>query len=897
MGWVFLALFIFILVAVLPIYFLIAISDLKKRVMLLEAGTNQRPRGFIAQHPVRPTTEKTEPPEETVIEKQPVADRPPPAKAAWNPTPKVTRERKNFVFSHERISKAIKWAQDNWVFILAGVSLALAGVFLVQYGVENGLLSPQLRVLAAIGFGALLIAAGEYIRRRTRGDESGSFALLPSVFAGAGLVAVFAGVISARQLYGLIEPGTAFALLAATGALAVLLGWVYGPLLAALGVAGALAAPFLVGGSSDDPGLLHLYFALITAVALAIDAYKRWAWLSALALIGAFGASGLLLLASQTGYFAVVFALAVALLAAIIPELSITPRQNGPRMSQYFLQKAGRGNTLFPTRVAFGAFAMASLYLGWIYMGEPSLFWLVLMALGLLVLAGVFWFKDAAALADLAFVPAVVGLAVVLLEASQRNGVAAAWFADTLALRPQLTAAPKTVLLLMAGGLATSLIFAWRSYFLTPLKLSNSVFAAGFAPWLAIVIEIYWRPSLVLGSGVWAIYLMVITFAMVILTERFSRIEPESRTRTALFALSAMSMLSFMMVVLLGDIALTLSIAVMVLAAAWLGERVRLTLLDWYIQAGVVAVTYRLVVDPGLYWAFDAPLWQVLLAYMMVLALLSAAYLVKRKGRLAVLVVLESVIWTLAGIMITLLLVRWMDSSSADLPFYTFASFAGLVWLMLAANQMYRLKAAERLFKLRVVLAVAYNLAAVLFLGLAVVVNPAILSGESVIGWVVFGSLGAAYLLPAIVLGVMAWKLSHLPQKLRLIFGIIAAGFVTLHIGLEIRHFWQGDAMARSFMSKPELYTYTVAMILAAILLLALAFWRQSPGLRKLALAVVALVVIKVFFVDMSELDGLLRVGSFLALGLVAAMMAWVNRLLKINEAGQLAQGKGEQAE
>ncbi len=82
-------------------------------------------------------------------------------------------------------------------------------------------------------------------------------------------------------------------------------------------------------------------------------------------------------------------------------------------------------------------------------------------------------------------------------------------------------------------------------------------------------------------------------------------------------------------------------------------------------------------------------------------------------------------------------------------------------------------------------------------------------------------------------------------------------------------------------------------MILASAGLLALAFVRQSPVLRKLALVMVALVVLKVFFIDMSELDGLLRVGSFLALGLVAALMAWVNRMLKMNEAQQVESAEG----
>ena len=81
------------------------------------------------------------------------------------------------------------------------------------------------------------------------------------------------------------------------------------------------------------------------------------------------------------------------------------------------------------------------------------------------------------------------------------------------------------------------------------------------------------------------------------------------------------------------------------------------------------------------------------------------------------------------------------------------------------------------------------------------------------------------------------------------------------------------------------LYSYTVGMMLAAAALLVLAFMRQSSLLRRLALVAVGLAVAKVYLIDMSGLDGLLRVVSFLVFGLVLIAMAWVNRILQKNEA------------
>ena len=39
--------------------------------------------------------------------------------------------------------------QRNWIYVVSAASLALAGVFLVQYSVQNGLLPPAARVIAA----------------------------------------------------------------------------------------------------------------------------------------------------------------------------------------------------------------------------------------------------------------------------------------------------------------------------------------------------------------------------------------------------------------------------------------------------------------------------------------------------------------------------------------------------------------------------------------------------------------------------------------------------------------------------------------------------------------------------------------------------------------------------
>ncbi|PKN55935.1 MAG: DUF2339 domain-containing protein, partial [Deltaproteobacteria bacterium HGW-Deltaproteobacteria-14] len=102
-----------------------------------------------------------------------------------------------------RFSALARWLAANWVYAVSALSLALAGIFFVQYGIEAGLLPPAARVGAAILFGLALIGAGEWLRRRGdgrgAGGSGGPAADLPATFAGAGLVSIFGAVIAAHR--------------------------------------------------------------------------------------------------------------------------------------------------------------------------------------------------------------------------------------------------------------------------------------------------------------------------------------------------------------------------------------------------------------------------------------------------------------------------------------------------------------------------------------------------------------------------------------------------------------------------------------------------------------------------------------------------------------------------
>jgi uncharacterized membrane protein len=150
-----------------------------------------------------------------------------------------------------------------------------------------------------------------------------------------------------------------------------------------------------------------------------------------------------------------------------------------------------------------------------------------------------------------------------------------------------------------------------------------------------------------------------------------------------------------------------------------------------------------------------------------------------------------------------------------------------------------------------------------------------------VLGVPFFSSLAIAYLPLALVLGLAAWKLTNLRRTARIILAAISAAYVAAYIGLSIRHFWRGDNLSLSTgFSDPETYSYSVVMLLASAGLLFVAFWKRAVWLRKMAMVGIGLTIAKVFFIDMAGLSGLLRVVSFMGLGLALLALTWLDRVM-----------------
>lgn len=201
-----------------------------------------------------------------------------------------------------------------------GITLAVAGFFLVRWSIDAGLLTPRVRVVLAGLFGIGLIAGAEaaYRWRDRVADPRVAQAL-----AGAGLATLYAAFYLAGSAYGLIGQGVAFAGLAGVTGAAIVLSYRFGLPSAVLGLVGGFAAPALVGSDEANLPLLTLYLALVTAGLALTGRRQDRAWLGMASLAGGLGWGALLIAGGTIGSQDIaVLGVYLVLLGGILPAVA-----------------------------------------------------------------------------------------------------------------------------------------------------------------------------------------------------------------------------------------------------------------------------------------------------------------------------------------------------------------------------------------------------------------------------------------------------------------------------------------------------------------------------------------------------------------------------------------------
>ncbi|WP_179380257.1 DUF2339 domain-containing protein [Jannaschia marina] len=892
---VLLAILLVIGIPVSVIVLLVWVSGLARRLRAVEAqlrhiGTQGAPAKANPPAPPAPTAAEVLGPERPEVEATDAAEEPVPVAARTRapatttttstavrragrrgPTPFVppaptgaARPRRD---GPSLVDRGLAWLQGNWFYVAAAAALTLAGIFLVQYGAERGLLPPRVRVIAALVFGLALIAGGEWIRRRFGDDETASTAYLPSILSGAGIVTLFGAILGARHLYDLIGQGGALAGLSVVAAAAIVLGWFHGPLLVAIGLVGGAAAPFVVGGGrGSDLRPLHGYFLLLALVGLGVDAVRRWRgrWVSVLALATGLGASTLLVAgAPETAIWHQVAILAVALASVALPITKALPDHSGPMVVE-----AVRRGARPPIEEAL-AFVTIAVVAALTVLPSWVAFWPAVGSCVLLVGALSFWARRAWGVQDAALAPAAALIALIVLA-------------------PLPEGEATITLVLLAGG-AISLLALIRSVEPEAThRLGWTLGAVLAAPTTGLVLHLAADAPGRLGAYPWALHALAVAAGLTFAATAWARRDGDDRLRPSLAALVATTLIAYALGQVVGEAALTASVALMAAGAAWLDRRFRLPLLSWFVVLAAPFTFWRLAAVPGLDWHLDMPLLPVLISLGGAVAGFALATLWLRDAgaerRVEPLAVAETAALGAFGFLLTVLLWRGLMAVDADTP-HVATGLTATLWFGLAWGQLVVWARSTRLRWLRLGLAAVFGgLALVSTLAVLTLGNPLFASyGDQLVrGWPVLNTLIPAYLLPALLLlGLWRDLARRLPGSIWTLFpGVLGLGLLAAWVVLTIRHMWQGPEGMEFWngVSQPEMTTYTVVLILLGAGLFYQGVATRSETWRRAGTGVLALTMLKVFLIDVWSLDGLLRVGALIALAAAMGGLAWLYR-------------------
>ncbi|QLG88634.1 DUF2339 domain-containing protein [Chitinibacter bivalviorum] len=209
-----------------------------------------------------------------------VGTQPAPARRVTRPVlPPTAKPSPLFALIAEGWNAAQAWLFGGNTVVRLGMIILFFGVsFLLKFAADNQMLPIQAR-LAGLSLGAaLLFATGWRLRAARR-----SYAL---IMQGGALGLLYFTIYGAMKLYHLLPTTLAFGLLALLGVAAALLAIRQdASSLAVMGICGGFMAPILTSDGSGNHVLLFSYFALLNAGIFGIAWFKAWRSLNLLGFI------------------------------------------------------------------------------------------------------------------------------------------------------------------------------------------------------------------------------------------------------------------------------------------------------------------------------------------------------------------------------------------------------------------------------------------------------------------------------------------------------------------------------------------------------------------------------------------------------------------------------------
>ena len=761
---------------------------------------------------------------------------------------------------------------SRWFVWIGGIAIAIGGLLFVKYAYENGLISPPMQIFLGLLLGAALVFAGDTLHRRTRATDEPNY--VPAALSAAGLATAFGSIYAAYALYELVQPTTAFIGLAlvALGALALSLR--QGPLIAALGLLGSYVTPMMI--SSPDPSgwSFFPYLLIILAASFAVLRKRNWWWLGYASIIGSALWSFLWLGGPFEGADIVPIGL-FALCIGAVSLFAISGRSILASASGSLLNPMGMTDSLKVGSI--GGVAASLVLAALVVKSGHSGSALTLFFIGMAGIAALSWFKQG----DTAAAPAAAALSFIVLMVWEQAAFNE-WAMDESGLWSSILggdAQPYLRWILAAGAAFTALGLA--GVFRKSPPLTWGILAAGSAAFY--LVGAWGRVDGLLSDTTWA--LLGALAAAVLLAPvwlRRGKIAASDDNFTAgILAVGSTGLLLFAEDRMLSGVCLTIGMAVLAAAYAFSTRTLAVKLLGPIAAALGSLTALRLFVSREL-WNDDRTLplgqhWPLYGYGIPIVLFYFAARWLKSSGHNKSATALEGISLGLAISLVSLeLRVLIGGGLTTDEPQVLEVAAHILTWLGAAYGLMYRQQIFSSLISLwgaRILLAV--SCVAIVAVSLAAL-NP-IVTEDPIPGNVVFNALLLAYLAPVVLLGLIARRLDVLGWfNFRPAVGILALVLAMTYVTLETKRVFQGHALVAWSLSGAESYAYSAVWLVSALALFAAGIKLGRQYIRYAGLGVMVLVVLKVFLWDMSGLEGLYQIGSFLGLGLSLVGIGWL---------------------
>ncbi|MFL6862530.1 MAG: DUF2339 domain-containing protein, partial [Allosphingosinicella sp.] len=734
-----------------------------------------------------------------------------------------------------------RWVGGRLMIWAGGIALAVAGVLLVRYSVQIGLVTPPVQMGLAASLGLALLALGELARGRAAWAVD---ARVAQALVGAGILILYATAYGSLVVHHLIGGGTAFGLMVAVTAAALFLSLRHGAPAAAMGLVGGFLTPLLVGEKSDSAIPLLTYLALLDVALLALAGRRGWTWLAATAALASFLWGGGLLFSTPFDAMAAgVFILAVGLGASLIKagegwevdflrpaaialvELAglVAREDMGLPAWGLFGLLAAAGFVLAARRRELRALPLGALLLALLLLSlkaaQPQAS-LPLVAAGITALFALGSLpaalrREAPALAPpLAFATFCLAfLAPVAILRAERPELLdrPLWGALALALAAgpawlawtrRRHASPGQIDAPLAlGAAAAALLLGLGAYDLVPPALLA-------ASWLAIVLGLAWAARRTGDDGV-----ALLAFA----------------------GLSAAALVAAANVAALWERIVDSILGMPVFADSLPG--VGLAAQDLLLPAALLALVWRLVPEP-------LPRARRLPLALAGLFAVAAAYIAFKHG------------FGLSGPK------DFVARGFAERTLIDQALFL-LGWLVCRGRLPIRgLDGAAR-WRAGTALTA---LAAARLVWFDMLIHNPLAVEQNVGAWPVLNLIAPAFLLSAFWLYAARRGADH---ELRSgAWLLLSLASLVLGVMLMVRQGFQGPLLDRPGVSSTESYGYSLAGLLLSIALLLGGIRGRDKAVRVAGLALLTATTIKVFLVDAGALEGVLRILSFLVLGL-----------------------------